>query len=110
MDEAFVREAGMAPKRASGVQEELKDSQFNRNLPCPSFVTSKAMHWSRAIPLALLALVSYSHALHFYIESEQKRCFVEELPTDTVVEGQLPSVFIMHFSTIGVSFYNARSL
>jgi len=27
------------------------------------------------------------HALHFYLDANEKRCFIEELPTDTVVEG-----------------------
>jgi len=26
-------------------------------------------------------------ALHFYFESNEKRCFLEELPSDTIVEG-----------------------
>ena len=34
----------------------------------------------------LLALTSVQ-ALHFYLDAEEKKCFVEELPTDTVVEG-----------------------
>ena len=68
--------------------------QFNRNLPWAIFVAQPqgAMHWTRAIPLSLLALVSCTHALHFYLEAEQKRCFVEELPTDTVVDGQCVSL------------------
>lgn len=28
-----------------------------------------------------------ANALHFYLDANQKRCFIEELPTDTVVEG-----------------------
>lgn len=35
-----------------------------------------------------LSFITYIHALHFYLDANQKRCFVEELPTDTVVEGQ----------------------
>jgi hypothetical protein len=27
-------------------------------------------------------------ALHFYFESNEKRCFLEELPSDTLVEGE----------------------
>jgi hypothetical protein len=27
--------------------------------------------------------------LHFYFESNEKRCFMEELPSDTIVEGKL---------------------
>lgn len=30
-------------------------------------------------------------ALHFYFESNEKRCFLEELPSDTIVEGQYRS-------------------
>ncbi|KAL0576445.1 emp24p/erv25p-related protein [Marasmius crinis-equi] len=28
-----------------------------------------------------------AHALHFYLDANEKRCFIEELPTNTVVEG-----------------------
>ncbi|CCM01796.1 uncharacterized protein FIBRA_03863 [Fibroporia radiculosa] len=35
----------------------------------------------------LLCLVASTNALHFYLDTNEKRCFVEELPTDTVVEG-----------------------
>ncbi|KAF9054336.1 emp24/gp25L/p24 family/GOLD-domain-containing protein [Panaeolus papilionaceus] len=35
----------------------------------------------------ILTLASYVNALHFYLDANQKRCFIEELPTDTVVEG-----------------------
>jgi len=35
----------------------------------------------------LCALVATAHALHFYLDASEKRCFIEELPTDTVVEG-----------------------
>ncbi|CAA7267388.1 unnamed protein product [Cyclocybe aegerita] len=42
----------------------------------------------RLAALALLcSLFSSIHALHFYLDANQKRCFIEELPTDTVVEG-----------------------
>ncbi|EDR14683.1 uncharacterized protein LACBIDRAFT_182011 [Laccaria bicolor S238N-H82] len=34
-----------------------------------------------------LSFITSIHALHFYLDANQKRCFVEELPTDTVVEG-----------------------
>jgi hypothetical protein len=34
----------------------------------------------------LLGIVG-SNALHFYLDANEKRCFIEELPTDTVVEG-----------------------
>jgi len=37
----------------------------------------------------LLALVAATSALHFYLDANEKRCFIEELPTDTVVEGAM---------------------
>ncbi|KAF9525982.1 emp24/gp25L/p24 family/GOLD-domain-containing protein [Crepidotus variabilis] len=37
--------------------------------------------------LFLLSCVSSVYSLHFYLDANQKRCFIEELPTDTVVEG-----------------------
>ena len=38
--------------------------------------------------LTLLFLASAVNALHFYLDANEKRCFIEELPTDTVVEGE----------------------
>jgi len=38
------------------------------------------------LPL-VLAFISSVNALHFYLDANQKRCFIEELPTDTAVEG-----------------------
>jgi hypothetical protein len=38
--------------------------------------------------LVALQLVSCARALHFYFESNEKRCFLEELPSDTIVEGE----------------------
>lgn len=44
------------------------------------------MHrWLALLPLLVLA--STTHALHFYLDANEKRCFIEEIPTDTVVEG-----------------------
>ncbi|KAF5331478.1 hypothetical protein D9758_015499 [Tetrapyrgos nigripes] len=44
--------------------------------------------------MRLVILLAYSqlthwfaNALHFYLDANEKRCFIEELPTDTVVEG-----------------------
>ena len=43
--------------------------------------------------LALLFLFfSCVNALHFYLDANQKRCFIEELPTDTVVEGNFRTI------------------
>ncbi|KAJ7180483.1 membrane protein [Mycena filopes] len=42
----------------------------------------------RLLFLATLLLSTVvSNALHFYLDANEKRCFIEELPTDTVVEG-----------------------
>lgn len=35
----------------------------------------------------IFCIVSATNALHFYLDANQKRCFIEELPTDTIVEG-----------------------
>ncbi|WVR04318.1 hypothetical protein IAU60_001318 [Kwoniella sp. DSM 27419] len=37
--------------------------------------------------LLALPLLSAVNALHFYFESNERRCFMEELPSDTIVEG-----------------------
>ncbi|EJU03800.1 hypothetical protein DACRYDRAFT_21235 [Dacryopinax primogenitus] len=41
---------------------------------------------SRVVVL-VLPYVLTTYAIHFYLDSTEKRCFIEELPTDTVVEG-----------------------
>ena len=47
-----------------------------------------ALHFKMRFLLPLLlSFVSSIHALHFYLDANQQRCFIEELPTDTVVEG-----------------------
>jgi p24 family protein alpha len=38
-------------------------------------------------PFFTLLFVLTTHALHFYLDANEKRCFIEELPTDTIVEG-----------------------
>ena len=38
--------------------------------------------------LGLFMLAATANALHFYLDANEKRCFIEELPTDTVVEGE----------------------
>ncbi|KAI0793940.1 emp24/gp25L/p24 family/GOLD-domain-containing protein [Fomes fomentarius] len=49
------------------------------------------MAFSRRPPLLslclLLVLATAVNALHFYLDTNEKRCFIEELPTDTIVEG-----------------------
>ncbi|KZT71989.1 hypothetical protein DAEQUDRAFT_723626 [Daedalea quercina L-15889] len=35
----------------------------------------------------LLWLTACASALHFYLDTDEQRCFIEELPTDTIVEG-----------------------
>ncbi|THH02677.1 hypothetical protein EW026_g209 [Hermanssonia centrifuga] len=49
------------------------------------------MHRPRPQPLLslwfLLLIAATANALHFYLDANEKRCFLEEIPTDTVVEG-----------------------
>ncbi|OJA10697.1 hypothetical protein AZE42_01038 [Rhizopogon vesiculosus] len=40
-----------------------------------------------AVLLPFLILLTTVNALHFYLDANEKRCFIEELPSDTVVEG-----------------------
>ncbi|KAK0202891.1 membrane protein [Desarmillaria ectypa] len=42
------------------------------------------------LSLCFLSLsFAVANALHFYLDANEKRCFIEELPTDTVVEGNV---------------------
>lgn len=38
------------------------------------------------LPLLLVAPLA-ANALHFYLDKAEKKCFIEELPVDTMVEG-----------------------
>ncbi|KIJ65692.1 hypothetical protein HYDPIDRAFT_110839 [Hydnomerulius pinastri MD-312] len=42
---------------------------------------------SAAFLLPALLFITTVNALHFYLDANEKRCFIEELPSDTVVEG-----------------------
>ena len=39
---------------------------------------------------AFATLLSPTYALYFYLEGSQMRCFLEDLPKDTLVVGMLP--------------------
>lgn len=52
-----------------------------------SRATCKDNIWPLLLWSLFLSFITSIHALHFYLDANQKRCFVEELPTDTVVEG-----------------------
>lgn len=60
-----------------------------RNLACNANDHSRPT-MLRSTLLSLFFLASAANALHFYLDANEKRCFIEEIPTDTVVEGQLP--------------------
>jgi hypothetical protein len=40
----------------------------------------------------LFSILNATNALHFYLDAGQKRCFIEELPADTVVEGHYRAI------------------
>lgn len=50
---------------------------------------SSSARSSALLILTLSLCLRYVAALHFYLDADEKRCFVEELPSDTVVEGTL---------------------
>ncbi|KXN89403.1 Transmembrane emp24 domain-containing protein 4 [Leucoagaricus sp. SymC.cos] len=54
----------------------------------------------------VLAIAVTANALHFYLDANQKRCFIEELPTDTVVEGMcaLSEVLFSYFCWLILRF------
>ncbi|KIM53934.1 hypothetical protein SCLCIDRAFT_1222460 [Scleroderma citrinum Foug A] len=45
------------------------------------------MFASRLGAAIFFLLITTVHALHFYLDANEKRCFIEELPSDTAVEG-----------------------
>ena len=36
---------------------------------------------------SLLLFAAAAESLHFYLDANERRCFIEEIPTDTIVEG-----------------------
>jgi hypothetical protein len=58
---------------------------------CPSPATHALNKMRNFTFLLVISFISSINALHFYLDANQKRCFIEELPTDTVVEGQFLS-------------------
>jgi p24 family protein alpha len=46
------------------------------------------MHWLLALA-SLAALVSPVWSLYFFLEGSQTRCFLEDLPKDTLVVGDI---------------------
>lgn len=61
--------------------------------------------WHRTT-LFIALLFSLANALHFYLDANEKRCFIEELPSDTVVEGKSRSVLPCAFSFVAsLTFY-----
>lgn len=44
---------------------------------------------------SLLSLAAFTNALHFYLDTNERRCFIEELPTDTIVEGKWLSPLLL---------------
>lgn len=58
---------------------------------------------ARSLLFCLFFFISAVNALHFYLDANEKRCFIEELPTDTVVEGKhhlvIVNAFLSRFCT-----------
>jgi len=44
------------------------------------------MHWL-LVAAALVSLVSPAYSLYFFLDGSQTRCFLEDLPKDTLVVG-----------------------
>jgi hypothetical protein len=56
----------------------------------------------------ILCVVSVANALHFYLDANQRRCFIEELPTDTVVEGKHFPLHCLAILIASSGHYRAR--
>lgn len=48
---------------------------------------------TRLFLLFTLALLPIANALHFYLDAAENKCFLEELPVDTIVEGPSQVIF-----------------
>lgn len=65
--------------------------------------------WHRTT-LVITLLFSLANALHFYLDANEKRCFIEELPSDTVVEGKarVPSYLVRQpYLSFSIGLYRA---
>ena len=79
--------ASLAPRnvwRQRAYQTEIRHVQL---LPVKACSTTLLLKMRLTVLSFLLCLVTSINALHFYLDTNEKRCFIEELPTDTVVEG-----------------------
>jgi hypothetical protein len=55
-------------------------------------LASAMVLFSRRILALFACAAGAAQALHFYLDATDHRCFIEELPTDTVVEGTYRAV------------------
>lgn len=55
-------------------------------------IPMKQQVWVVMLVLVLNYLVMPSDALYFYLDTSRTRCFVEEMPKDTMVVGKISSV------------------
>lgn len=52
-----------------------------------------ATRWlASALMVAIVLMAQVSDALYFYLEGSEKKCFLEELPQETLVTGALFSL------------------
>ena len=91
--------------------EEIDKKKFKENIICWLNKLAKLVFSNLASVTILssmrlklfsfiLCVVSAANALHFYLDANQRRCFIEELPTDTVVEGKHFPLHVLQFSLL----------
>ena len=74
-------------------------SRFCPALPYFSSFSFMLDFRARSLLSCLFLFISAANALHFYLDADEKRCFIEELPTDTVVEGKYHHNMYVYYST-----------
>lgn len=94
----YEREACQIPMRYSPSADHVVESISPRHR-IVSFIICSArcrMFAFRSVTFLslLLHFLTIANALHFYLDANEKRCFIEELPSDTVVEGMCSNNYL----------------
>lgn len=66
------------------------------------------LKYHKYIPLVLLFIglcASFSSALYFHISETERKCFIEEIPDETVVIGKIIPVMVKIFANKNVIYF-----
>jgi hypothetical protein len=59
-----------------------------------------AMNWIGFVSFLCIIFARSSVSLYFHMGETEKKCFIEEIPDETMVTGQLDNVFLLQESCV----------